>query len=81
MRTGLESEVSELRQVQDELTAPVKEVRSSLRDSARLAAENNPSRLAWNGPKPVSGPTPEDAMADLDRIEAGEDPAEETRDS
>lgn len=74
MRTGLEAEVGDLRQVQQDLTAPVKEVKASLRDAARLASENNPTRMDWNGPKPVSGPTPADAMADLDKIEAGEDP-------
>ena len=26
----------------------------------------------WTGPKPVSGPTPEDAMADLEEIERGD---------
>jgi hypothetical protein len=25
--------------------------------------------LGWTGPKPVSGPTPEDAMRDLEEIE------------
>ena len=27
------------------------------------------SRLDWEGPKPISGPTPADAMADLEEIE------------
>lgn len=74
MRAGLEAEVGDLRQVKDDLTGPVKEVRASLKDAARLAAENNPTRMDWKGPKPVSGPTPGEALADLDRIEEGEDP-------
>jgi len=77
MRTGLEAEVAEVKQVRDDLVQPIREVRSSLRDASRLAAEANPSRIAWEGPKPVSGPTPADAMADLDRIEAGEPPVED----
>ncbi len=77
MRTGLEAEVGDLKQVRDDLVQPIKEVRASLRDASRLAAESNPSRIPWNGPKPVSGPTPADAIADLDRIEAGEPPAED----
>jgi sec-independent protein translocase protein TatB len=77
MRTGLEAEVGDIKQVRDDLVQPIKEVRSSLRDVSRLAAESNPSRIPWDGPKPVSGPTPADAMADLDRIEAGEPPQED----
>lgn len=77
MRSGLEAEVAEVKQVRDELIQPIREVRSSLRDASRLAAESNPSRIPWDGPKPVSGPTPADAMADLDRLEAGEPPEED----
>lgn len=74
MRRGLEAEVGDLRQMKRDITAPVKEVRASLQDAARLAAENNPTRLDWTGPKPVSGPTPAEALADLDEIESGQDP-------
>ncbi|MDP3985124.1 MAG: twin-arginine translocase TatA/TatE family subunit [Acidimicrobiia bacterium] len=77
MKAGLEAEVGDLKQVKQELSGPVKEVRSSLRDAARLAADANPTRIEWNGPKPVSGPTPAEAMADLDGIEAGEGPVED----
>jgi sec-independent protein translocase protein TatB len=77
MRTGLEAEVGDLKQVRDDLTKPVREVRSSLRDAARLASESNPTRIPWQGPKPLSGPTPGDAMDDLDGIEAGEGPVED----
>jgi sec-independent protein translocase protein TatB len=74
MREGLEAEVSEVQKAKADLTDPVKEVRQAVRDTARLAAETNPTRLEWKGPKPLSGPTPDQALADLDRIEAGEAP-------
>lgn len=77
MREGLEAEVSEVQKAKADLTDPVKEVRQAVRDTARLAAETNPTRLEWKGPKPLSGPTPDQALADLDRIEAGEAPVEE----
>ncbi len=77
MRAGLEAEVGDLHKVKDDLSAPVQEVRASLKDAARLAAENSPTRLDWKGPKPMSGPTPAEALADLDRIEAGDDPPAE----
>lgn len=72
MRKGLEAEVSDIQKAKAELTDPVKEVRKAVRDTARLASDANPTRLGWNGPKPLSGPTPDQAMADLDRIERGE---------
>ena len=77
MREGLEAEVSEVQKAKADLTDPVKEVRQAVRDTARLAAETNPTRLEWKGPKPLSGPTPDQALADLARIEAGEAPLDE----
>lgn len=77
MREGLEAEVSEVQKAKADLTDPVKEVRQAVRDTARLAAETNPTRLEWKGPKPLSGPTPAEALADLDRIEAGEAPVDQ----
>ena len=77
MREGLEAEVSEVQKAKADLTDPVKEVRQAVRDTARLAAETNPTRLEWKGPKPLSGPTPDQALADLDRIEEGEAPIDE----
>ncbi len=76
MREGLEAEVSEVQKAKADLTDPVKEVRQAERDTARLAAETSPTRLDWKGPKPLSGPTPDQALADLDRIEAGQAPLE-----
>lgn len=55
---GLEAEVSDLKTVKDELDELRREVRAS-----------DPRRFEWKGPKPVSGPTPEEAMADLEEIE------------
>lgn len=55
---GLEAEVSDLKSVKDDLDDLRREVRAS-----------DPRKLDWKGPKPVSGPTPEDAIADLERIE------------
>ena len=78
MRTGLEAEISDLQKAKAELADPIKEVRQAVRDTARMAADNNPTRLEWKGPKPLSGPTPEQAMADLDRIESGGVPTDET---
>jgi sec-independent protein translocase protein TatB len=59
---GLEAEVSDLKTVRDELKAPLDELRREVRSA-------DPRRYEWKGPKPVSGPTPEDALADLERIE------------
>jgi Tat protein translocase TatB subunit len=72
IRVGLEAEIAEVDAARESLKDPVAEVKKAVRDTARLAAETNPKRLAWNGPKPLSGPTPEDALSDLDRIEQGE---------
>jgi len=65
---GLEAEVADLKAVGEDLKAPVDELRGSLKEIGATATEA--SRYEWTGPKPVSGPTPEDAMADLERIEA-----------
>ncbi|HJU52791.1 MAG TPA: twin-arginine translocase TatA/TatE family subunit [Acidimicrobiia bacterium] len=74
MREGLEAEIAEVQKAKGELTDPIAEVKRAVRDTARLAAENDPrgpnGKLRWEGPKPVSGPTPADAMADLQQIEA-----------
>lgn len=64
---GLEAEVAEVKKA----AAEVKEMRNEIKKDLDQAAG-----LAWDGPKPVSGPTPEDAMADLEAIERGEEPAE-----
>lgn len=60
--SGLEAEVSDFKSARDELGA----VRDELK---RSVDEVGSSRLEWTGPKPISGPTPADAMRDLEEIE------------
>jgi Tat protein translocase TatB subunit len=83
LRAGLEAEVGDVRAIADDIKAPVREAQEALRDTTRLIDENGEEGskpASWKGPKPVSGPTPEDAMRDLEEIEAtgtslGERPA------
>lgn len=65
---GLEAEVAEVRKAAEE----VKQLQAELKQDLDKATGYN-----WEGPKPVSGPTPEDAMADLEKIERGEEPTED----
>lgn len=66
IKRGLDQEVSELKAPLDDIRKPLKDIRGELRDA-------DPRRYEWTGPKPVSGPTPEDAMADLEKIESEDD--------
>ncbi len=68
---GLEAEVAEAKKAANEAVAPVRELTADLE---RDVASVDPKRYEWTGPKPVSGPTPEDAMADLEEIEKAEEP-------
>ena len=71
---GFEAEVSDLKQAGDELRAPIEELKQPLKDIQDDLKSADPRKLEWTGPKPISGPTPEDAMVDLKRIEeAGEE--------
>lgn len=72
VREGLESEVSDLKTAGDELRAVKDEIRRPFEETAEGIDEVRLSRLEWKGPKPLSGPTPADAMADLEEIEARE---------
>jgi sec-independent protein translocase protein TatB len=72
IQRGLESEVSGLKEASDELKAVKEEFKKPLRDIQKSVDEVGISRLEWTGPKPISGPTPADAMADLDEIEREE---------
>ncbi len=74
---GLESEVADLKAVGEELKAPLDELKQPLKDIQRDVKSADPRGLDWTGPKPVSGPTPEDAMADLEELERTPDPDEE----
>jgi Sec-independent protein translocase protein TatA len=69
MRRGLEQEVADIKQVGRELKAPLDELKRSADELRKEIDQAGISRLDWNGPKPVSGPTPADAMADLEEIE------------
>lgn len=62
---GLQAEVDDLRQVGEELRTPLDEVKKPL---GEIKNEVAGSGMAWTGPKPISGPTPEDAMRDLEEM-------------
>lgn len=72
IRQGLEAEVGDVREIARDIREPMREVQETVRDTKKVIDEDVAPR-AWVGPKPISGPTPEDAMADLERIRAGED--------
>jgi Tat protein translocase TatB subunit len=67
--SGLESEVQELRQVRDELQGQVDDLKKPMKDLQADAKAADPRNYEWKGPKPLSGPTPEDAMRDFEEIE------------
>lgn len=71
VRQGLEAEVSDLKSAGDELRKVREDIRKPFDEVKKGMDEVGVSRLEWKGPKPLSGPTPADAMADLDAIEAG----------
>ncbi len=87
LQQGLEKDIAELKEPLDEvkrdLTAPIDEITKPLNelrtelDEAKSDVNTAVAGLDWTGPVPESGPTPDDAMADLERIEAGEDLLEE----
>jgi Tat protein translocase TatB subunit len=71
IRRGLENEVADLKVMGDELKKTGDEIRKPLDDLKEPLGEitrdiSESGRVEWTGPKPVSGPTPEDAMADLE---------------
>ena len=66
---GLEAEVSDLTAARDELRGTLEELSGPLDDLRREVKSADPRNYEWKGPKPLSGPTPEDAMADLEEIE------------
>jgi sec-independent protein translocase protein TatB len=66
---GLENEVAEIKQVGEEIKKPIEDLKQSSEQIRKDISDTGMSRLDWTGPKPVSGPTPADAMADLDEIE------------
>jgi sec-independent protein translocase protein TatB len=72
IQRGLESEVAGLKDATDEFRAVKEEFKKPFDDIRKAANEVGVSRLEWTGPKPISGPTPADAMADLEAIEREE---------
>ena len=66
---GLEAEVAEVKEVGQELKGPLKEVKKPFTEIRDELTGLGSTRYEWKGPKPVSGPTPAEAMADLERIE------------
>ena len=76
---GLEAEVAEFKELGDELRSPLKEIGDDLRNPVQQAGEEVSSAAKeayeWKGPKPVSGPTPEDAMRDFEQMQADGDSA------
>jgi sec-independent protein translocase protein TatB len=77
LRRGLEAEVTDIKQVGKDLKAPLHELKKSSDEVRKGIEEAGVSRMDSEGPKPMSGPTPADAMADLDeseKTEADEDP-------
>jgi len=65
---GLETEVNDLRQISQDLRGPMEEVMKPFTDIRDEMSGFGPKVKEWKGPKPVSGPTPEDAMRDLEEI-------------
>ncbi|MGF1666913.1 MAG: twin-arginine translocase TatA/TatE family subunit [Acidimicrobiia bacterium] len=72
IRQGLEAEVGDVREIARDIREPLREVKDTVRDTKKVIDEDVAPRT-WVGPKPISGPTPADAMADLERIKSGED--------
>jgi len=68
IRRGLEDEVADIKRVGDDLKAPLDELKKSTEQLRKDIDEAGGSGLEWNGPKPISGPTPADAMADLEEM-------------
>ena len=78
MAKGLEAEVADIKQVGEDLKAPVDELRKPVREIGKDLRDAAPGPMDWTGPKPMSGPTPEEALADLDEIENAAESDEES---
>lgn len=65
---GLEAEVSEIRAAGRELKSPLDEVKKPLTEIRDDITGVKREAFEWKGPKPLSGPTPEDAMRDYEEI-------------
>lgn len=65
---GLEAEIDEVKRAGEELKAPMDEVKRPFTEIRDEMSGFGAKGHEWKGPKPVSGPTPEDAMRDLDEL-------------
>jgi sec-independent protein translocase protein TatB len=70
IRQGLEAEIGDVREIAKDIREPLREVQDTVAETKRVI-DDEVAPKTWVGPKPLSGPTPEDAMADLERINAG----------
>ena len=65
IRASIEAETGPLTEPIKEMTEPLREVT----EEARKLRDEGKAALDWKGPVPESGPTAEDALADLEQIE------------
>lgn len=68
LRAGLEAEVGDVSEITRQFREPVNDLKqavSGVGDDVKKATDST----TWVGEKPLSGPTPADAMADLEEIE------------
>ena len=91
LRAGLESELGDVSGIVDDVRSPINEMKKAARETTGEmrkigseakrdfdeAAGEARSPSSWVGPKPISGPTPADAMADLASIEQTGRPLDE----
>jgi hypothetical protein len=61
--------VADIKEAGADLKAPIDDLRQTSDELRKDIDEAGVTRMDWRGPKPISGPTPADAMADLDEIE------------
>src|SRR5918996_3491101 len=73
---GLEAEIDEVKRAGEELKAPMDEVKKPFTEIRDEMSGFGAKGHEWKGPKPVSGPTPEDAMRDLEEINRRAEEAE-----
>ena len=76
LREGLEAEVGDVREIARDIREPIREVQDTVRDTKKVFDEEV-KPAPWVGPKPLSGPTPEDAMRDFERINEAGGPIDE----
>ncbi len=65
---GLQAEVDDIKEMGRDLKAPIDEVKKPFTEIRDEMSGFGPQGREWKGPKPVSGPTPEDAMRDLEEM-------------